>query len=73
MGATMWAMALLIACSGGSPATEAAAIANEIEKDPANADAVLKKHGTTAAAFEAQLYEIAADPAQTDEYLSARK
>jgi hypothetical protein len=70
MGATtMW---IWLAACGGSPVTEAAAIADEIAKDPAKADAVLQAHGTTAAAYEAQLYEIAADPAQTDEYLAAR-
>lgn len=74
MGATMLWIGWLVACGGsaGGPAG-AAAIADEIAADPSKADAVLSAHGTTAAAFEAQLYEIAADPAQTDAYLAARK
>jgi len=69
----MWILGLLMAFGSGSSAGEAAAIANEIVNNPGSAEAVLKQHNTTAAAYEAQLYEIAADPAQTAEYLAARK
>ncbi len=43
-------------------------IAKAIKANPGKTDAILKKHGTDAAAFEALLFEIASDPAMSAEY-----
>ncbi len=51
---------------------KAAFIAAAIEKDPPRADAILQENGTDRAAFEALLYEIAADPGQAEAYRKAR-
>jgi hypothetical protein len=53
--------------------TKAAAVADAIAKEPARADAILQENGTDRAAFEALLYEIAADPAKATAYRNARK
>ena len=69
----MWIFGLLAACGGSATGPAGAAeLANAIAKEPARADAILKEYGTTRAAFEAQLYDIAEDPALTDAYLAAR-
>lgn len=65
----------LSACGGGTSgaddAVQAATIAKEIKADPTNAASVLEKHGLTEAGFEAQLYEIAADPDASKKYNEA--
>lgn len=71
---------LALACSGGgsgssepslSPVEQAAAVARAIQADPAQADAALAEQGMTREAFEALLYEIAADPDKTAAYRDA--
>ena len=56
-----------------SKAVEAAAIANAIEANPAETEAILAKHGMTQAQFLALIDEIAEDPALSDAYDKARK
>lgn len=65
----------LWACSSTSPTSPEgmAALADRIAADPANAESVLSEAGLDRAAFEARLFEIAADEAETDAYLAARK
>ena len=54
-----------------SKAEQAAAVAKEIRANPDGATAVLEKHGMTTAAYEALLFEVAADPALSEQYLAA--
>jgi hypothetical protein len=65
----------LTACGGGgadvSQAKEAAALAKQIQAKPDQADAILKEAGTDRAAFEALLYDIAADPDASRAYAEA--
>lgn len=49
-----------------------AAIADAIAADPGATDEILTDNGTDRATFEAALYDLAADPAKSDAYLSAR-
>ncbi len=66
---------MFLACSTEAPSTpaELAAVADEIVTTPADADAILAKHGLDRATFEAKLYEIAEDANLSKEYLGARK
>ena len=61
------------AVPAGSEVAALAAIADEIEAAPADADAILARHGTTREAFEAALYDVALDPAKAKEYAAARR
>lgn len=54
-----------------TPAKKAAAVANAIAAGTA-ADTAMAAQGISADAFRELLYDIAEDPAMTDEYLSAR-
>jgi hypothetical protein len=72
--------ALLLAACGGKPipptadqVQEVAAIATLVKADPAKADKVLADHGLDRAAFEALLFDIAADPAKSQTYAAALK
>lgn len=56
-----------------SPEAKAAAIADAIAADPSKADAALAAQGLTAEAYEALLFDIAADASRTKAYLDARK
>jgi hypothetical protein len=47
---------------------KAVAVAKAVEANPGRADAVLREHGMTAQQFEDLMYEIAADPAMSEEY-----
>jgi hypothetical protein len=49
-----------------------AALSKSIEANPARAEALLKEAGLDTATYEAQLYEIAADPALSAAYAAAR-
>ncbi len=71
---------LLVACDS-APTSQAmsadrarslAALSKSIEANPAQAEALLKEAGLDAATYEAQLYEIAADPALSAAYAAAR-
>ena len=74
---TMCALGLLAltACGGGGPgvtqARDAAALAKRIQAQPDAADSILSEAGTDRAAFEALLYDIAADPAASRAYAEA--
>lgn len=52
--------------------TKAAAIADAIAKEPGRKDEILEENGTSQAEFEALLYTIAADPAQSRAFAAAR-
>lgn len=72
-----WFIGLMLACSTSSPTDltpeTAAAIANEIAASPARADEILSSHGTDRDAFEAALFDIAADAAKSKAYVAARR
>jgi hypothetical protein len=53
-------------------ATDTGAIAREIDAEPARAAAILAAHELEVDAFEARLFEIAAHPALTQAYATAR-
>lgn len=55
-----------------SPAEKAAAIAKAIDANPAEAEAILKKHSMTEAEYRALLYTIAEDSAQSKVFLENR-
>lgn len=65
------------ACGGnagtdsGSKAQKAATIAKEIQASPDDYEKVLEKHGLDADGFEALMFEVAEDPALSDEYAKA--
>ncbi|MBW2461096.1 MAG: hypothetical protein JRH11_05585 [Deltaproteobacteria bacterium] len=65
--------ACLAACGSESddPVERAAAIARDIQADPANAEEVLEDHDITIDEFEELIYEIAADPEQSQRYEAA--
>ncbi len=72
--------ALLLAACGGKPVPptadqvqEVAAIASLVKADPARSDAILADHGLDRPAFEALLFDIAADPAKAQVYTAALK
>jgi hypothetical protein len=50
----------------------AAQIAGAIDKDPDKADEILKQNGMDRAGFDALLFDIASDPAKSDQYAAAR-
>jgi hypothetical protein len=68
-------LTFLMGCGSSAELTpaSAAALADQISDNPAAADTVVVDAGLDAATFEAYLYEIAADPALTRQYLDARK
>lgn len=51
----------------------AARIANAIDAAPADADAILSKHGMTEEAYRTLLYEIAEDSTKSAAFLAARQ
>ena len=59
------------AADPSDPVLRAVAVAREIEADPEDLDAILKRHGLTAEAFEDLLYEISSDPEQSKAYNTA--
>ena len=62
-----------VAQTAADPRVErAAAIAIAISAEPANADAILEKHGIDRDELETMMYEIAEDPELRDEYAKAR-
>ncbi len=65
--------ACLSACDSepDDPVERAAAIARDIQADPANAEEVLEDHDITIDEFEELIYEIAADPEQSQRYEAA--
>lgn len=70
------ALLALTACgSFGGPdvtaARDAAAISRQIKANPEKTDTILKEAGTDRAAFEALLYDIAADPDASRAYSEA--
>lgn len=56
-----------------SDATVAAQISNAIAANPAAADSILRANGHTAETFEAVMYQLAQDSAQSAEYAAARR
>jgi hypothetical protein len=54
-------------------ATKAAAVSNAIAANPAAADSILKANGYTQEDFQKEMYEIAADSAQSAAYAAAKK
>ncbi len=73
---THMALWLVMACSSGTVALDpetVAALAEAIEEAPDKADEVLAAKGVDRAAFDAALYDIAADPELTKRYLAARQ
>lgn len=51
----------------------AAIVAREIAADPEHADEVLTRHGLDRDKLDAMMFEIAADPALTEAYMTARR
>lgn len=58
-------LTLTVACGGAADgkAEQAIAIAKELRANPAEAEAILKKHNLTVEQWEALMFEIAEDPA----------
>lgn len=54
-------------------ATQAAAVADDIARNPDDPQAALDAHGMTMDEFDALMFEVAADPALTKAYEEARK
>ena len=71
------ALILATACGRERPASpmtpfdHAVAAAKAIQTDPARTDSILAAHGFTRAAFDALMYEIAADSAVARAYAEA--
>jgi hypothetical protein len=75
---------VLVGCGGsgkqstpsGAPVSpkvaEAAALAKELEANPDDADAILKRHGMTRQQLEDLMYEIAADDEMSQAYARER-
>ena len=49
----------------------AVTVAREIDADPDNSEAILKRHGLTLEAFEEMLYDISGDPELSQAYNAA--
>lgn len=54
-------------------ATKAAAVSDAIAANPAAADSILQANGYTQDSFQKEMYEIAADSAQSAAYTAAKK
>jgi hypothetical protein len=52
---------------------KAAAIAKGIDADASNAEALVKAHGLSEEQYRALLYQIAADPKKSAEFVAARR
>jgi hypothetical protein len=59
-----------ISRSGSSRVDTAVRIAQGVQANPDRADAVLREHGMTVEEYEDLMYEIAADPAMSEEFNS---
>jgi|GEM_PF-6737474 len=55
---------------GSSRVDTAVRIAQSVQANPDRADAVLREHGMTVEEYEDLMYEIAADPAMSEEFNS---
>lgn len=70
-------LVLASGCGGGGvsqgDAARAASIADRIATEPRAADAILEQEGMDRMRFETMLYEVAADPDATRNYLEARR
>ena len=64
-------VAALTACQGSDRATKAATVSNAIAAKPAAADSILKANGYTAESYQATMYEIAKDSAESARYAAA--
>jgi hypothetical protein len=53
---------------GGASDAEVIAATKELRGDPADAEAVLERHGLDRASYEQALFDIAADPARSEAY-----
>ena len=69
---------VLLGCWGGpaasdetDPVAHAVELARIVRADPANAEAALAEKGVSLEEFEEMLFDIAADPVQSDAYVAA--
>ena len=64
--------ALSLACGGasGSKVDQAVAVAKELRSKPDDAEAILTRNNLTPEQWEALMYEIADDPALSDQFVA---